>query len=75
MGKKTSSSIGVLLESASKLVSNKGVQKVLFGTYADDTPRSLVDGINGEILSPKQRKKFVYKKKKKKKHKKCKIKI
>lgn len=73
MGKKKSD-VGVLLDTASKLIGNKSIQRILFGTYADDTPRSLVDGINGEILSPKQRKKFVYKKKKKKK-KKNKIKI
>lgn len=74
MGKKKVSLI-TLVDSATKLVSNKTVQKALFGVYADDTPRSLVDGINGEVLSPKQRKEFMYRNKKKKKHKKPKIKL
>lgn len=53
------------------LMTDKSVQKVIFGEYSDGSPRSLMDCLDGEILSPSDRERFVYgKKKKKKKHKK-----
>lgn len=73
--------IGVVGE----LASSKRLRAAVLGTYADGTPRSLVDSIDGEILSPKQRKEYLYndtieapkkdKKKKKKKNKKKKYKV
>lgn len=64
--------IGVVTET----LTDKNVQKALFGTYSDGSSRSLVDCVNGEFLSPKDREKYVYKKKKKgKKKKKNKIKL
>lgn len=49
-----------------KIVNTPEVKRSIFGEYSDGTPRSVVDGIYGEILSPKQKKKKKYKKKKKK---------
>jgi hypothetical protein len=48
------------------LASNKKVQKVLFGEYSDGKPRSMIDGLNNEIYSPKQKKHNKDKKKHKK---------
>ncbi len=62
MGKDTivKSAIGEL----TKLCSQKEIQKMIFGTYSDGKPRSLMDAINGEILSPKQKRNKLYKKRK-----------
>lgn len=60
------SQLAALVSTAVATLADKSVQKVLFGTYSDNTPRSLVDCVNGEILSPKDREKYLYKKKKKK---------
>ena len=60
------------------IASSKHVRKAVFGTYTDDTPRSIADWLDGEILSPKDRKKYlkdVSKKKKKNKKKKGKKKV
>lgn len=46
------------------LCSSKEVQKMLFGTYSDGRTRSFIDAWNGEVLSPKQRQKKLYKKRK-----------
>lgn len=46
------------------LCSSKDVQKMLFGTYSDGKTRSFIDAWNGEVLSPKQRQKKLYKKRK-----------
>lgn len=57
-------------------VSNKKIMKALVGEYTDGTPRSLIDALNGEILSPKdrllieERISMIQKKRKKKKKKK-----
>lgn len=59
--------VELVITTAQKVLSDKKVQKVLFGTYADNTPRSFKDALDGEILSPKQKKKHLYKKKKKNK--------
>ena len=48
------------------ITGSEDITKFLCGTYADGTPRSLPDAINGEFLSPKQKKKATKKKKKKK---------
>ena len=56
-------------------LTDKGVQRALLGVYSDGTPRSLIDCVNGEILSPKDKEKYIYKKNKKKKKKKNKIKF
>lgn len=42
------------------------ISEFLFGTYADGSKRNLTDAVNGEFLSPKQRKKITSKKKKRK---------
>lgn len=59
--------IKVLVAAAGAMVANEKIQKTLFGTYSDGTPRSLADCLEGEILSPKDRKKMLYKKSGKKK--------
>ena len=46
------------------LCSSKDFQKMLFGTYSDGKTRSFIDAWNGEVLSPKQRQKKLYKKRK-----------
>lgn len=55
------------------LASNKNVQKILFGEYSDGKPRSMIDGLNNEIYSPKQKKHNKDKKKHKKNKNKKKI--
>jgi hypothetical protein len=68
--------VSSIIKTVLSVASDKNVQKAMFGVYADDTPRSFVDCINGEVLSPKQKKEYIYKKKKKKKNKnKAKIKL
>ena len=67
--------IGKIVGIITEAVTDKNVQKAVFGTYSDGKPRSLVDCVNGEFLSPKDREKYVYKKKKKKGKKKSKIKL
>lgn len=46
------------------ICSNKKFQESIFGTYSDGTRRNFFDAWNGEVLSPKQRRKKLYKKKK-----------
>lgn len=57
-------------------VTSKGARKALFGTYADGSPRSLIDSLDGEWRSPaekaKKKKKKAGKKGGKKKSKKSK---
>lgn len=63
--------IGVVVELATNVLSNKKIHKFLCGTYSDGTIRSLIDSLNGEYKSPKERakkKKAKHKAKKKKKH-------
>lgn len=62
--------IGAILEGTAKVLTNKKVRKTLFGEYTDGSARSLSDCLDGEILSPKERKKYTSKKKKSKKKKK-----
>lgn len=62
--------ITTIVKGVVKVTTNEGVQKALFGVYSDNTPRSLADCINGEVLSPKDREKYTCKKKSKKKNKK-----
>lgn len=52
------------LKEVSKLCTEKEVQKMIFGTYSDGRARSLIDAINGEILSPKQKRDKLYKRRK-----------
>lgn len=54
------------------LSSSEDLQKLICGTYSDGTPKSVIDSIHGEVLSPKDKKKKIYKKKKVK-HKKIKL--
>ena len=58
----------VIVSTTKTLASDKHVQEFLCGTYSDGSPRNLPDALNGEFLSPKQKKKQSKKKKKKKKH-------
>lgn len=46
------------------VVTNEDLRKTILGTYSDGKPRSLVDAMNDEVLSPKQRQKKLYKKRK-----------
>lgn len=56
-----------LIDTASGLMANEKLQRTLFGEYSDGSPRSLSDCLEGEILSPKDREKMLYKKKKRSK--------
>lgn len=58
--------VDLVVTTVTKVLSDKNIQKAIFGSYSDDTPRSLKDALDGEILSPKQKQKHLYKKKKKK---------
>ena len=70
MGKvKKGIKIAEVVGAAVALVKDNEIQKLLFGTYSDGSARGISDCINGEILSPKDKEKYVYKKKKKKKKK------
>ena len=59
--------ISVISKVAEELTGNENLQKITFGTYADGRPRNLVDSVQNEYLSPKQKKKVTSGKKKKKK--------
>lgn len=54
-----------LLESVIGLLTNETIQKSIFGEYSDGNTRSIMDSLNGEVLSPSQKAKKLYKKKKK----------
>ncbi len=54
-----------LIDTATGLMANEKLQRTLFGEYSDGTPRSLSDCLDGEILSPKDREKMLYKGKRK----------
>lgn len=56
--------VGVLLSKGEKLLSSGKIQEALFGTYSNGKPRNLIDALNGEVLSPKQKRNMKYKKKK-----------
>lgn len=62
MGKATK--VVSALSELTKVCSRSDVQKMVFGTYSDGKPRSLFDAINGEVLSPKQKREKLYKKRK-----------
>lgn len=70
-----------LSDGVSKVASDEKIKKMIFGTYSNGKSRSILDSLDGEILSPKDREKYLYKKdkkhkkKKKKKVKKAKIRI
>lgn len=72
MGKEKT--IKTILEYSSAILNSSRTRKVLFGEYADGTPRSLPDCLDGEILSPKERKKYMHNNKKKGKKNKLKYK-
>lgn len=70
------SGIKTAIDIGKSVVGDEKVQNFLCGSYADGSPRSLTDAINGEYLSPKQKDDAVKKttsKKKKKKNKKFKL--
>jgi hypothetical protein len=48
------------------VIKDEDIQKFVCGTYADGKTRNLRDAIDGEFLSPKQKKKATSKKSKKK---------
>lgn len=54
-----------LVESVINLLTNETIQKSIFGQYSDGNTRSIMDSLNGEVLSPRQKAKKIYKKKKK----------
>lgn len=57
------------------IAGNDDIKSFLCGTYADGTPRSVPDMINGEYLSPKEKSKSNKKKKKKGRKKKKNVKF
>lgn len=66
---KKNSVIATIISAAGGLAGNEKIQKTLFGVYSDGSPRSLPDALSGEILSPKDRQRMLYRKDKKKKRK------
>ena len=71
--------IDTIISIAKEIGGNKKFQKTVFGTYSNGRPRSAIDAIKGEVISPEdqllitrklQKKKKKNKNKKKKKHKK-----
>lgn len=58
--------LGVIIDVASTILANERVGKFLCGSYSDGSSRSLIDSLNGEYLSPKDKVKKSKKKKKKK---------
>lgn len=62
-----------LIESIINLMTNETIQKSIFGQYSDGNTRSIMDSLNGEVLSPKQKARKLYKKKKKAGKKKLKL--
>ena len=77
--KKKSSLSGALFNNLSKLAGNVieglGDQELLFGTYADGKPRSFIDALRGDYISPKKKSKIKKIKKERKKLKKIKNKL
>lgn len=59
----------------SGIVDGLSDQNVLCGTYADGTPRSFIDALRGDYISPEKKKKILKKQCKKKKDKKKKDKF
>lgn len=49
------------------LISNKNIQSFICGTYSDGKPRNIIDAVNGEYYSSRQKKKATSKKHMKKK--------
>lgn len=45
-------------------LNNEDVKKTIFGTYGNGKTRSVIDALNGEVLTPKEKKDKLYKKKK-----------
>ena len=70
---------GVLLSGfgriAGDIIDGLSSQEVMCGTYADGTPRSFIDALRGDYISPEKKKKILKKKAKKKKDKKKKDKF
>lgn len=60
---------------ATEVMDTISSQDVLCGTYADGTPRSFIDALRGDYISPEKKKKILKKKAKKKKDKKKKDKF
>ena len=77
--KKKSSLSGAIFANISKLAGNVidglGDQELLFGTYADGKPRSFIDALRGDYISPKKKSKLKKIKKERKKLKKIKNKL
>ena len=61
-------------EAEKHISENKDIQKMLFGTYSNGSPRNLADAISGEVVSPEDKLKITKRleknEKKKKKRKK-----
>lgn len=59
--------IKTVVAGAAYVLKNEDCRKALLGSYSDGTPRSLVDAIQGEFVSTKDREKINKKNKKKNK--------
>ena len=60
---------------AGDIIDGLSSREVMCGTYADGTPRSFIDALRGDYISPEKKKKILKKKAKKKKDKKKKDKF
>lgn len=68
-----SSVVDLVITTGEKIASNKKIKKAVCGKYSDGRARSLLDAIDGEILSPRQKAKFEKDSHKKKKRKRTKF--
>lgn len=65
-----------LITAMAGILTNKKVKKTILGEYSDGTTRSFADAVTGEIISPEDKERYLFKKRrKKKKKKKHKIKL
>ena len=56
--------IGAIIAGVKSVCSDKKTQKMVLGEYSDGKRRNLIDALNGEVLSPEQKSKKLYKKRK-----------
>lgn len=54
-----------ILKKAGELIASSSTRRLICGEYSDGTPRSIVDAINGEYKSPKEKRKEHNKKRRK----------
>lgn len=60
-----------IINVSEKIITNEKIQGMVLGKYSDGSPRSIPDALDGEFMSPKEKKKElkkITKRKKKRKH-------